>query len=79
MIKNILITLICLSAFGIADMIYRYRKGTAYRKLKKAHKPTRFTLYILDEYEHFFKPCWWHWVLLVIFFTSIGLFLSDTN
>tara|TARA_R100001463_G_scaffold45515_1_gene93818 strand:+ start:8340 stop:8579 length:240 start_codon:yes stop_codon:yes gene_type:complete len=76
---QILTILLLVSLAGIGNMIYRHRKGQAYRELKKVHKPSQFTLYLLDEYEHFFRPCWWHWFFVFTFVFSLGAILIDTH
>jgi hypothetical protein len=75
---HILILLLCISSFAIANMIYRYQKGRAYRELKKVHKPSEFTVYLLNEYKHFFEPRWWDWGFVALFCAVLGIIIIDT-
>ena len=76
--KVVLILLMTISSLGLLDMYYRCKRGRVLKRLQKVKNPSKLTKLYIENYKHFFKLNWWHWISVAIFGFSIAGIIIDS-
>ena len=77
--KIIFTLLFISSSYFCAHSIYLHKKGKVVKRLQELNNRSTMTKLLVEEYKHFFKLKWWHWLSWAVFVTTFTGLIFDSN